>query len=163
MKQPRQNPLRTALCGASLLLALCSPTAWAQLCTTSVVAPAFGVYRSAGNGNSANGVVNVSCVVSGVVPQSVLYTVKLDLSASAQGTQRRMTHGSNTLQYNVFCSGSYNQVWADGNNSTCAASGGQPNLLGTLLGVHPVYGRIPGGQFVAPGIYTDSIAIQVLY
>lgn len=163
MKQQRKTPRHAAVWVAGWLLAMCSPTAWAQLCTTSVVAPVFGVYRSAGNGNSANGVINVSCVVSGVVPQSVLYTVKLDLSANAQGTQRRMNHGGNTLQYNVYCSGGYNQVWADGNNSTCMASGGQPNLLGTLLGVHPVYGRIPGGQFVAPGIYSDSIAIQVLY
>ena len=163
MRHHCQNARHAAVWAAGLLMVLCSPTAWAQLCTTSVVAPVFGVYRSAGNGNSANGAINVSCVVSGGVPQSVLYTVKLDLSANAQGTQRRMTHGSNTLQYNVFCSGSYNQVWADGASSTCTASGGQPNLLGTLLGVHPVYGRIPGGQFVIPGVYTDSIAIQVLY
>ena len=163
MKQHRKTPRRTFVWGAGLLMVMCSPTAWAQICTTSVVAPVFGVYRSAGNANNANGAINVSCVVSGVVPQSVLYTVKLDLSAQAQGTQRRMAYGSNTLQYNVYCSSSYNQVWVDGNNSTCMASGGQPNLLGTLLGVHPVYGRIPGGQFVAPGLYTDSIAIQVLY
>jgi spore coat protein U-like protein len=163
MKQHCKSPARVTALTAGLLMALCSPAAWAQLCTTSVVAPLFGPYRGAGNGNSANGAVNVSCVVSGGVPQSVFYTVKLDLSANAQGTQRRMAHGSNTLQYNVFCSGSYSQVWADGNSSTCTTSGGQPNLLGTLLGSHPVYGRIPGGQFVAPGIYTDSIAIQVLY
>ena len=161
--QHRKNQHQNAVWGAGLLMALCSPTASAQLCTTSVVAPVFGLYRSAGNGNSANGVINVSCVVNGVVPQSVLYTVKLELSAQAQGTQRRMTSGSNSLQYNIYCSSSYSQVWADGNNSTCMASGGQPNLLGTLLGVHPVYGRIPGGQFVAPGTYTDNIAVQVLY
>ena len=163
MKQHCKNPRCAAACCAGVLMAICSASVCAQLCTTSVVAPVFGAYRSAGNGNSANGSISVSCVVGGVVPQSVLYTVKLDLSAQAQGSQRRMVYGSNSLQYNVFCSSSYNQVWADGNNSTCVVSGGQPNLLGTLLGIHPVYGRIPGGQFVAPGIYTDSIPIQVLY
>lgn len=135
----------------------------AQTCTTSATAPLFGNYRSSGSGTAANGSVSVSCVVVGIVSRSVSYTVKLDLNSQAQGTQRRMLFGSNYLRYNVYCDSSFNSIWADGAASTCTNTGGQANLLGTLLTVFPVYGNIPGGQFVPSGTYNDNIAIQVLY
>jgi spore coat protein U-like protein len=146
-----------------LFFSLSPQAAWSQVCTASANAPVFGAYQATGSGSGANGSVSVSCVVLGTLSQNVFYTVKLDLGSQAQGTQRRMQSGSNHLRYNLYCDGSFNSIWADGGSSTCTKSGGQASLLGTLLTVFPVYGNIPGGQFVASGSYTDSISVQVLY
>lgn len=152
------------LIGLGLWLALWAPVASAQACTTSTVAPVFGNYLSTSSGSNAAGSVSVSCVVPGALGQDVFYTVKLSLGGQPQGTQRRMgSGGANFLAYNVFCDSAYNQIWADGTGATCVRSGGQARLLGTLLTVYPLYGRIPGGQFVSPGAYSDTIAVEVLY
>ena len=145
------------------LLVIFSHGAWAQLCTVSAVSPAFGTYQAPGPGSSANGSVSVSCVVLGVVAQSVLYTVKLDLGAHAQGTQRRLNSAGSYLRYNVYCDAIFSAIWVDGALSTCANTGGHTNFLGTLLTVFPVYANVPGGQFVASGTYVDTIGVQVLY
>jgi len=145
-----------------LCLMLWGQAASAQLCTTTALPPVFAAYQASGTGNNGTGSVSVSCVVL-VGAQSVFYTVKLGLSGQAQGTQRRMSSGAAYLSYNLFCDSGYSQIWADGNSGTCVATGGQAGLLGTLLTVYPVYGRIPGGQYVAPGSYSDIVSIEVLY
>lgn len=156
-----KRPYRTLL--SCLFFSLSSQAAWSQVCTVSAIAPLFGAYQATGSGSGANGSVSVSCVVLGTIGQNIFYTIKLDLSSQAQDTQRRMQSGSNHLRYNLYCDGGFNNIWADGGSSTCTKTGGQANLLGTLLTVFPVYGNIPGGQFVASGSYTDSISVQVLY
>jgi spore coat protein U-like protein len=148
--------------GLGLWLALCSPPASAQLCTVVGTAPLFGTY-STGSGSPANGSVSVTCVVLGIFGQDVSYSVRLGMSAQALGTQRRMNNGTNYLNYNVYCQSNYSQVWGNGLGATCAPTGGQTGLLGTLLTVFPVYGIIPAGQYVTPGSYGDSIDIEVLY
>jgi len=157
--------LRRALRGPlmAMCLALCSQAASAQVCTTIAVTPVFGSYQASGAGSNSTGSVSVSCVVLGLLGQSVFYTVRLGLSSQAVGTQRRMGLGTAYLGYNFFCDNGYSRVWADGSGTTCVATGGQSGLLGTLLTVYPVYGRIPGGQYVGPGTYLDTVSIEVLY
>ncbi len=147
----------------SICLLLWSHTASAQVCVTTAVAPVFAPYQASAGGTTGTGSINVSCVVLGILGQDVSYTVRLSLSAQAQGLQRRMLGDANYLSYNLFCDSGYSQIWADGDGSTCVASGGQSGLLGTLLTVYPVYARIPGGQYVAPGSYNDTVQIDVLY
>lgn len=150
-------------CVLGLCLGLWSQAASAQVCLTTAVPPVFANYQASGTGSNGTGSVSVSCVVLGVLGQNVFYTVKLGLNGQAQGTQRRMNSGAAYLGYNLFCDSSYSQIWGDGGSGTCVATGGQAGLLGTLLTVYPVYGRIPGGQYVAPGSYSDIVAIEVLY
>lgn len=146
-----------AALGLGLWLALSSPPASAQVCTVLGSPPAFGTY-SAGNGSPANGSITVTCVLGlGPVP----YTIKLGMSAQAQGTQRRMSNGAAYLNYNVFCDSGYSQVWGDGLSTTCTRTGTQTSAL--ALPPFPVYGFIPPGQYVTPGTYGDNIAIEVLY
>lgn len=154
--------LRFCLCSVFfMLLLVCQKNAQAQLCTASAIAPVFGNYQS--SGNNANGSVSITCLVLGITPQTVFYNVQLELNSQAQLTQRRMAFGGSYLNYNIFCDGGYNQIWVDGSGSSCSVTGGQTGLLGNLLTVFPVYGRIPGGQFLSPGLYTDNITVKVLY
>ena len=75
-----------------------------------------------------------------------------------------MALGGNFLNYNFFCTSGFNQIWADGLGGTCVITGGGTVLtLFPLVTTHTVYGRILGGQFVATGTYTDTVAINVLY
>lgn len=145
----------------SLWLVLGSHGAMAQQCTVNAVSPVFGNYQGSSTGSNASGSISVSCITP--TPQNVFYTVKLGLSGQSQGSQRRMNAGTNYLSYNVFCDASYSQIWTDGTAGSCVVTGGQASQLGTLLRVYPVYGRVPGGQFVAPGTYADTIPVQVLY
>lgn len=146
--------------GSMLLL---SQAAWAQACTTSAVAPAFGNYVATGNPGLANGSLTVSCSVLGSLRQDIFYTVKLSFGNQAQGTQRRMASGANRLNYNLYCDSGYNNIWGDGTSSTCTNMGGQSGLLGQLVASYPIHGRMPVGQYVVPGTYNDSITIQILY
>ena len=158
--QTRRHMLASAL---GLLLLVGWQPASAQACTMTAVAPVFGSYLSSGTGSNAAGSVTVSCVVVGALALDVFYTVKLGPGNQAQGTQRRLRSGTSHLSYNVYCDPGHSQIWADGTGGTCVRTGGRQGLLGSLLNVYPVYGRIPGGQFVAPGVYTDLIMVEVLY
>lgn len=137
----------------------------AQSCTASVIAPAFGVYNATANATLANGAVNVSCTVIGL-PLSVFYTIRLGMGGQPESPLRQLAGGPGgkaRLPYNLFCDAGYNQIWADGSGQTCVVSGGRALLLGGLLTLHPVFGRINGGHFVPAGNYADIITVDVLY
>ena len=144
-------------------LLLWGQAALAQICTTTGVAPVFVGYQASGPGAESAGSVSVTCVVLGILGQSVSYTVNLGPGGQAQGMQRRMGSGAAFLRYNFYCDSGRSQVWADGSGGTCRAAGGQAGLLGTLLTVYPVYASIPGQQYVTPGAYSDLVSIEVLY
>lgn len=149
-----------SLVATALLLA--AGAASAQVCVVTSTAPVFGNYSPSAPNNTATGTVAVSCTLN-LAGQSVAYQVHLGLSAQAQSTQRRLSAGSTSLNYNVYCDASYSQVWADGLGSTCTRSGSFSGLLGTLSTTFTVYGQIPRGQFGAAGTYNDSISVSVLY
>lgn len=152
-------------CALAALALWASPAAQAQSCTTSAVAPTFGVYNAAGNNTLANGIVNVSCNVLGI-PLSITYTIRLGLGSQPAGTQRQLAGGpgdTGRLPYNLFCDPAYTQVWADGSGQTCVISGGHLLLLGGILTPYPVYGRINGGHYVPAGSYSDMVTVEVLY
>jgi spore coat protein U-like protein len=143
-------------------LALWSHTASAQVCITAVVPVVFGTYQVSGSGNNSVGSISVTCVL--LPGQSVSYTVKLGLNNQSQGTQRRMKGITAYLNYNLFCDSGHSQIWADGSSATCAPTKSHSGLVGSLLTVFPVYGRIPGGQYVPADLsYSDSITFEVLY
>jgi spore coat protein U-like protein len=156
-------PMRSILLMLGFVLLNCSSTCFAQQCVTTAVPPVFGTYRSSGSGNDVNGTITVSCSVLGTTAVDINYSIKLELSGNAQGIQRQMVFGNEFLKYNLYCDAGRSQVWADGANSTCTILGGQTALLGTRATVHSLYGRIPGGQYVAAGAYFDSLLVQILY
>ena len=80
--------------------------------------------------------------------------------SGASYTARKMTFGANTLNYNLYTSGTYGTVWGDGSASTGLLSG-----IGTGAAQSTtVYGRVPTGQTTArPGTYGDSVSITITY
>lgn len=142
-----------------LCLALWSHAASAQVCTVTADPPVFGNYNASDVGTNTVGKVKVGCKLG----PSVSYAVKLSLGGQPQGTQRRMISGTGYLSYNLFCDSGYSQIWADGGGGTCARPGSHSGSAVSPDTEHTVYGRIPGGQYVAAGSYTDTVVIEVLY
>ena len=73
-----------------------------------------------------------------------------------------MNRSGTHLNYNIYTTNGYTTVWGDGNNGTVSQT-----YNGVLLQLGSVsftaYGKLPGGQFPAPGMYTDTIMVTVTY
>jgi spore coat protein U-like protein len=75
-----------------------------------------------------------------------------------------MFSGVNTLDYNLYFSTAYTQVWGDGSAGTFRGTATlfvSPGSPATARGT--VYGMIPAGQDVAAGTYSDTIVMTVNY
>lgn len=91
-----------------------------------------------------------------------LIPVTIDLSQGSSGSyvSRTLKGPSNsTLNYNLYTDVTRLFVWGNGLSGT-AHYGPIIPLLGADVTL-PVYGRIPAGQSVAAGSYTDTLVVTV--
>lgn len=128
-------------------------------CTVSAVSGViFGNYNVF-SATAATG--TGSFAVRNCTSKKTIYTAELS-TGSGTYAARTMTTGINTLQYNLYTSNSHTNVWGDGTGGsgtvsgtgTTTASGGPSNTI---------YGRVPAGQDVSAGSYTDSITITISF
>ena len=102
-------------------------------------------------------------VVSVAATSGLPYTIGLGGGLSALPPQRRLQSGMNLLNYNLYLDSARSTVWGEG-------SAGFPGATkpGTGVGAasptsHSVYGRIPPGQNVPPGSYSDTVVVTVTF
>jgi len=123
-------------------------------CTISAAAIAFAAYdpvvANASTNLDGEGRVTIACT-KGAVP-----TIGLGAGANSSGSVRRLAAGGEMLTYELFSNSSRSTVWNGGSGvvTTVAAPSKAPRDF-------TVYGRIPGGQDVAAGSYTDTIVATV--
>ncbi|WP_414639502.1 Csu type fimbrial protein [Allosphingosinicella sp.] len=103
--------------------------------------------------STASGQIQVTCTLSS--DSGVVYLSKGD---SNDYSLRKMSGKDSKLNYNLFTSSTYSLVWGDGTGGT-----GTRAAAGRTTTILPVYGRIPGGQLVSGGSYTDAIIITFTY
>lgn len=128
-----------------------------QVTATSL---SFGNYNATSpTANTSTMTVTVQCVR--LVDTLPAFVVALSKGSSSTYTPRTMTSGANTLQYNIFNSTAYTSVWGDGTGGTQTRSYPGSSTVRTATGTG--YGRIPAGQYVAAGSYTDTITVTVTY
>jgi len=131
-------------------------------CAISTAAVAFGAYDSAVVNASANrdatGTVNVTCT------SGASTTVTLDEGDNAGGGStaavpvRRMTDdGTNFIGYQLYSENTRTTLWGGTAPTGLAHTG-----TGLLVGL-TVYGRIPGGQNVPAGNYSDTVVATVTF
>ena len=143
---------------AAALCALCT-------CAVSTTPIAFGTYDpQSASPRDSDGSVLFTC--GGLVGGVVTYDVTLGKGLnSASFSPRRMSSGTNQLDYDLYTSSAYSSIWGDG-------TGGSQKITGTvtvlLLGGTTrslvVYGRIPGSQAtVKAGVYSDAVLVTVTY
>ena len=145
-------------CAALALLAFGAPSpALAQLganCSISTTGVAFGSYDVfVGTPRTSTGTITYSCTVG--------LSIRIELGMGSSGTYaaRTMRQASEALDYNLYRDSNYATVWGDG-------SGGTGVFTGTTLlapGNVTVYGRLPAGQNVSAGAYSDTVVATIVF
>ncbi len=126
------------------------------VCSVSATSLNFGDYdASQSSVRSSTSTLTITC------SQGQDYAVAFNAGASpgASVDNRKMTSGSNTLNYALYSNASHTTVWGNGTLSTTTVAGqgnGNPQSL-------TVYGQIPTGQHVAKGSYSDTITVTLTY
>jgi spore coat protein U-like protein len=127
-------------------------------CTVSTTAVAFGnVDVTSGQAVPGTGDISVTCT------SGTAWTAAADAGAGAGADLaiRKMSDGSNLLDYRLFTDPARSQIWGDGIEAATAtfASTG----TGTAQS-KTVYGLIPAGQTGVPaGEYADTVQVTVSY
>lgn len=159
----RTRAMHRLLLAALVALATLQPQeAFAAVCNNvrvSATNVAFGNYNPGSvSDDTATGTIVVRCQGS---PFNTLPAFTIDLSTGGSGTYtaRRMLLGLSQLLYNLYTTSGYTTIWGNGTGSTAnVSSAGGANTMNFT-----VYGRIPTGQFVTAGNYTDTITVTVTY
>ncbi len=123
--------------------------AGAASCTMGLINVVFGTYNTlSASSLDGAGSVGVTCDVTS--------SFQVALS-KGQGSfaARQLQSGANLLYYNLYTDALRSLIWGDGTVGTTLVSGS-----GTAA-TYTVYGRIPGGQNLPAGSYTDSITVTL--
>ena len=166
------------------LLLLFTGVARGQECSITAIPVNFGDFVTISPASlDTVGAVTVSC--SGVLSYSVI--IGPGSNSGGIFSPRKMAQNGYTLNYNLYIDPARTQVWGDGTGSTfvqsvttppfvptslpSGASGGKKgsakrklNLaLGARKDTFVVYGRIPPGQVIPAGQYSDNLTVTVVF
>jgi spore coat protein U-like protein len=148
--------------GKPLLIALCvvagalfASDASAQSCTISATSVNFGNYNVFdGSPLDSTGTISYRCNA-----QASNITVALTRGGSSTFSPRRMFKGVEVLTYNLFRNAARTNVWGDGTSGTAVYSrANPPNNSNVNL---TVYGRVPAGQDVSAGTFSDTVTAVI--
>ena len=114
----------------------------------------FGSYSPIGANATSNldatGSFNISCTAG------TTGSIALDLGSNASGATRRMSSGTNFLNYEIYTDSGHTTVWNNVNLVNYTAVSSAPVT-------QTIYGSVPGGQNVGAGNYTDTVTITVTF
>jgi spore coat protein U-like protein len=86
--------------------------------------------------------------------------VRIELSRGASGSFRRsMRVRDSVMQYNLYLDANHSRVWGDGSNGTAVYTGRPGNGAERVS----IFGRVPPGQKLRAGEYTDQLVLTLLY
>jgi spore coat protein U-like protein len=123
-----------------------------SFCTIVTLPLAFPTYTSVILAGTTT--LTVSCTAG------TPYNIGLDLGVGTGATiaARKMTFLTSTLNYNLYSDTNHTIVWGPtiATNTVVSAGTGLPQVFS-------VFGQIPAGQLVAPGLYTDTVTATVTY
>jgi spore coat protein U-like protein len=135
-----------------------------NFCTVSAANVAFGAVNAGAAATNVANVVTLSCNHKATVS-----SVALNNGANALGTQKRMTDGTDFLNYLI-------DRPTGATFTTCPAAGAGPEwnatntivatpLFATTGGAKPINicASIPAGQFPEAGSYTDTVTVTVTF
>lgn len=124
-------------------------------CNLSATDLTFGNYDPLkASPTDASSLVTITCTAGSG------YIIGLDAGIGQGATveTRRLANGEHQLNYSLYRDATRNLVW--GNSPGTDTSAG----VGTGMPIdYPVYGRIPQGQTVPRGVYTDTVTVSVSF
>ena len=140
---------------AMVIGTLYASDAHAQACTISATSVNFGTYNVF-NGSDVDSTGTVTYRCNGSAHN---ITVGLTQGASATFNPRKMQKGAEVLNYNLFVDASRTSIWGDGTSGTSQYQiGNPPNNTNVNL---TVYGRVPAGQDVSAGSFSDTVTAVI--
>ena len=88
------------------------------------------------------------------------YTIGLDagMGSGATVAARKLTSGGNTVSYTLYADAAHTTVWGNTPSSDTVAATGSGSAQSFT-----VYGRVPPQGAPAPGNYSDTITVTVMY
>jgi spore coat protein U-like protein len=151
--------MRRILAAMSIMIMLLLP--WAALasnCSISTVGLLFGNYNVfSPTALTSNASITYKC--NGVVP--LIDRVTIDLSQGNAGTyaSRTLSRGTEVLNYNLYLDAAMTQVWGNGTGGTQRYGPTSPPNNQDVTTT--IFGRIPSGQDVTVGNYSDTIVATI--
>lgn len=118
----------------------------------------FGVYVPS-SAVTANTSVTVSCGLS--IDLLTDFHISLSAGNSLNPAARQMKKGGDQLGYNIYTDGGYMTVWGDGSGGSVTQAFNSVLALGSVG--FTGFGRLPQGQFVPAGAYSDRITVTVTF
>ncbi len=144
-----------------LMMLVCVPAAWANCNWNQAPAAVdFGMYLAMSGGTlTATSPFRVRCT-----PSSQGQVVISAGTPPASFTPRTLKGpGGATLPYNLFLDATYTAIWGDGTGGSAVPAaymtgpgGGNTYFDGTI------YAALPSGADVPPGIYTDTVGVDIV-
>jgi len=156
----RADHRRFALFAGFALGTLLAPAPARAACTISTVGVAFGAYNSlAATPDDGTGTVEAACHPSDQSP-----IVEFGSGQSGTALARRMSGGTDMLDYNLYTDVNRTIVWGDGTSGSTAVTLTDGIVTsGTRRFSRTIYGRIPAGQQVGEGVYTDTLMVTITF
>jgi spore coat protein U-like protein len=143
------------LAGAGGLLAAVTAEAACTINTTPVAFGAYNVFSaSAADGT---GQITYRCTP----PRPPLVRIELGKGGSSTFNPRQMRQSSEILNYNLYLDSTRSTIWGDGTGGTQVYTQANP-LPNQNISVN-VFGRIPPGQDVSAGTYTNTVTATISF
>lgn len=137
--------------------------AGAVSCTVSATPAVFGGYNPLG-GPALDTAATVTTDCSNTISLFVNTTVALSPGGGGNYAARRLLSGTGQLAYQLYTDSARSTVWGDGSAGTSVKTDGYMLAVGVrVTRGYTVYGRIPAGQRVPAGTYTDAILVTLTY
>jgi spore coat protein U-like protein len=126
----------------------------APSCTISTTSVNFGSYNVfTGSATDSTGTVTIDCNGSA---HDIIVT--LSKGASSSFNPRTMLKGSEALSYNLYRDAARTSIWGDGSGGTSTYTNANPPNGPVNV---TVYGRVPAGQDVSAGVYSDTVSAVI--
>ncbi|HEX7086522.1 MAG TPA: spore coat U domain-containing protein [Vicinamibacterales bacterium] len=142
---------------AAVLLGALIGDAYAD-CSVSVGSLSFGAYDVFdASPTDSTGTISYMCG-----PRDKDIRITISTGSSGTYATRELRNGPERLAYNLYRDGAFTQVWGDGSGGTSFffIKNPQPNNVWLDL---TVFARLPPGQDVAAGTYSDTVIVTVEY
>lgn len=128
------------------------------VCTITTAPVAFGAYdpvsANAATNLNATGTVTVACT------KGAAATIDLGNGGNFLGGSRRMTSGTDFLNYALYKDAARTQVWGTGLTGGTTAAYTSASRAATAI---TVYGTVPQAQDVTVGAYSDVVLATITY
>lgn len=157
MRRFHSTVRRARIALAAILVVCAAGSAEAAQCTVATTSVNFGTYDVfATSPNDSTGTVTLTCNGGA---RNVAITISNGSAVSY--AFRFMNKGLELLLYNLYLDASRTVIWGDG------SGGSEMEIVSNPVNNkdHPltIFARIPAGQDVSAGSYTDTVTVTVQY